>query len=124
FEPTPGQSADDALANLRAQYDERVQDFTQDQKIDALVEEQLADDEAEADAMAEETETVPADTEEADGEQPVTDEAAPDPAVTLPAPPVMEETVIDGLQDDFEAAVEVFHATDLPPDGPDLGDLI
>ena len=36
-----GRPADDALADPRAAFDERVQDFVQDQKIDALVEEQM-----------------------------------------------------------------------------------
>ena len=52
FVPNPGQSANDALLDLRAQYDERVQDFTQDQKIEALIDEQLRDNEAEVDPTA------------------------------------------------------------------------
>src|SRR5690606_6826874 len=39
YAPVPGQSADAALAALRAQFDDQVEDFVQDQKIDALVDE-------------------------------------------------------------------------------------
>jgi molecular chaperone DnaK (HSP70) len=38
FQPLPGQSLDDAVAALRADFDDQVKDFTQDQKIDALIE--------------------------------------------------------------------------------------
>ena len=144
FEPTPGQSAEEALANLRAQYDERVQDFTQDQKIEALIEEQLADDEAEAAAeTADPTTTDPTTTDPT-----TTDPTTPDPAVTLP-PFVADSdlikpidtrpiddgggvasdpddggevfqpvTVLDGLRDDFDAAVEGFHTA-----VPQLGEV-
>jgi len=40
FQPLPGQSSDVALASLRDEFDQRVQDFVQDQKIDALIDEQ------------------------------------------------------------------------------------
>ncbi|HEY8543454.1 MAG TPA: Hsp70 family protein, partial [Acidimicrobiales bacterium] len=38
FTPRPGQSANDALAELRRQFDDEVQDFVQDLKLDALAE--------------------------------------------------------------------------------------
>ena len=48
FEPRPGQSTDDALAELRDDFDRRVEDFTQDQKIDALISEAERDNAEEA----------------------------------------------------------------------------
>ncbi len=39
FTPIPGQSAEDALADLRGRFNDRVTDFSQDQKIDAVLEE-------------------------------------------------------------------------------------
>jgi hypothetical protein len=44
FQPAPGQSADVALAELRQRFDDQVEDFAQDVKIDALVEEQQRQD--------------------------------------------------------------------------------
>ena len=52
FTPSPGQSTEDALAELRDNYDEQVEDFTRDQKLDALIEEAQRDNEAEAAAQA------------------------------------------------------------------------
>ncbi|TPW11573.1 MAG: molecular chaperone DnaK [Acidimicrobiaceae bacterium] len=49
FQVAPGQSTEDALAALRDDYDQRVQDFTQDQKIDALVREAQRDNADDAD---------------------------------------------------------------------------
>jgi hypothetical protein len=48
FEPAAGQTTEQALAALRDDYDQRVQDFTQDQKIDALVREAQRDNAADA----------------------------------------------------------------------------
>ncbi len=48
FDPAPGQTAQEALAEMRDEYDQRVQDFTQDQKIDALIQEAQRDNEADA----------------------------------------------------------------------------
>ena len=42
FDPEPGQSTEDALGELRDQYDSIVTDFVQDQKIDELVQAELA----------------------------------------------------------------------------------
>ncbi len=43
FRPAPGQSVDDAVASLRYEFEDRVRDFAQDQRIDALIEEQQQD---------------------------------------------------------------------------------
>ncbi len=40
FRPYPGQTLDDAVASLRYEFEDRVRDFAQDQRIDALIEEQ------------------------------------------------------------------------------------
>lgn len=47
FALVPGQTADQALAVLRDQFDQRVQDFNQDQQIESLIDEQRRDNEAE-----------------------------------------------------------------------------
>ena len=47
FDPAPGQTTQEALTELRDDYDRRVQDFTQDQKIDALIQEAQRDNETE-----------------------------------------------------------------------------
>lgn len=44
FQPLPGQSVDDAIAALKADFEDRVHDFAQDQRIDALIEDQRAED--------------------------------------------------------------------------------
>ena len=46
FRPGPGQSVDDAVAALRYEFEDRVRDFAQDQRIDALIEEQNEEDAA------------------------------------------------------------------------------
>ncbi|MET1002983.1 MAG: hypothetical protein ABWZ15_14320, partial [Acidimicrobiia bacterium] len=38
FQPQPGQSANDALASLRQEFSDQVEDFVQDVKIDAVIE--------------------------------------------------------------------------------------
>ncbi|HZP28317.1 MAG TPA: Hsp70 family protein [Acidimicrobiia bacterium] len=43
YQPVPGQSVESAIANLQDQFQDRVHDFTQDQKIDALVAEEQRD---------------------------------------------------------------------------------
>jgi actin-like ATPase involved in cell morphogenesis len=48
FDPAPGQTTQEALAALHDDYDQRVEDFTQDQKIDALIQEAQRDNEADA----------------------------------------------------------------------------
>ncbi len=48
FDPAPGQTTQEALAELHDDYDRRVEDFTQDQKIDALIQEAQRDNEADA----------------------------------------------------------------------------
>ncbi len=49
YHPYPGQSAEDAIAGLRHAFEDRVHDFAQDQKLEALIEEQQQED---ADAAA------------------------------------------------------------------------
>ena len=83
YQPLPGQSTEDALAALRDEYDQRVQDFTQDQKIEALIEEEMRDN---AEDAAEETpaEEAPL-TVDTDGDG-VPDAPAPtDPTAETPA---------------------------------------
>ncbi len=46
FRPGTGQSVDDAVAALRYEFEDRVRDFAQDQRIDALIEEQQQEDAA------------------------------------------------------------------------------
>ena len=48
FRPGTGQSVDDAVAALRYEFEDRVRDFAQDQRIDALIEEQNEEDAAAA----------------------------------------------------------------------------
>jgi actin-like ATPase involved in cell morphogenesis len=43
FTPVPGQTADDALADLRARFNDRVKDFAQDEKLDAVIDELSAE---------------------------------------------------------------------------------
>jgi actin-like ATPase involved in cell morphogenesis len=49
YHPYPGQSAEDAIAGLRHAFEDRVHDFAQDQKLEALIDEQRQED---ADAAA------------------------------------------------------------------------
>jgi len=43
FQPRPGQSANDALAELRQEFDDQVEDFVQDMKLAAVIDEQTRD---------------------------------------------------------------------------------
>lgn len=79
FQPAAGQSTQEALAALRDDYDQRVQDFTQDQKIDALVREAQRDNAADATAA---TGTTGAAADPAAGSAPV---PPPDAADVSPA---------------------------------------
>ncbi len=63
FTPIPGQSADDALADLRGRFNDRVRDFAQDQKLEAVVDE-LAVEETPATGEATEPETTEPETTE------------------------------------------------------------
>jgi hypothetical protein len=71
FRALPGQSADDALADLRARFNDRVKDFAQDQKLDAVVTELSAEDADQA-AVATEVDTLRGELEQrlADWEAP------------------------------------------------------
>jgi len=91
FVPNPGQTTNDALLNLRAQYDERVQDFTQDQKIEALIDEQLRDNEAET------------------ATDPTLDPAADptlDPTLDPTADPTLDPTATEGESTEGDPAVD------------------
>ena len=48
YNPSSGQSIDDAVAGLRYEFEDRVRDFAQDQRIKALIEEQREKDAEEA----------------------------------------------------------------------------
>ena len=104
FQPGAGQATDEALAGLRDQYDQRIQDFTQDQKIQALIEEQLRDNEADpADPLAPADPAVidPAVIDPTLIDPAATDPAAVDPAVVDPAldPMVVDPAVVDPAVD-------------------------
>jgi actin-like ATPase involved in cell morphogenesis len=126
FQPRPGESTEAALAAMRDDFDRRVQDFVQDQKIDALVDEAERDNQAEAAAAAPATTTPEA--------PPVAVEVPDDPASTLgdPAPtlgdPVSDSPGADpggsdrgapgALVDDFDTAAGRFEvAPDLIESG-------
>ncbi len=115
FEPAPGQSTEDALAMLRDQYDQHVQDFTQDQKIEALIEETQRDNEAEAETGdpvvdpplgTDDPDSNDADAVDADPDVTVVADPGPasDPRVTLPT--TVFDTVTATLNDDFDAIVQ------------------
>ena len=101
----PGQSADDAMANLRLQFNDQVGDFAQDLKIDALVDEQRADDDSDVETETEtetdiETET---ETETAtDGEAAAESEAEPEESA--PTEPPVEPGEDVQREDDSTAA--------------------
>jgi hypothetical protein len=87
------------LAGLRDQYDQRIQDFTQDQKIQALIEEQLRDNEADlADPLAP---VDPAVIDPVATDPVATDPVATDPAAVDPAldPAVVDPAVVDPVLD-------------------------
>ena len=56
FQPLPGQTTEQAVASVRDQFEDKVEDFSQDQKIDALVEEQHREDAVQAALDAQVTE--------------------------------------------------------------------
>jgi actin-like ATPase involved in cell morphogenesis len=84
FTPIPGQSADDALADLRARFNDRVTDFAQDQKLDAVIDDLKAEPETPADEPTG-TETTPPETVEP---EPGAEEGAPsEPGDEVPPEP-------------------------------------
>ena len=97
FEPRQGQSTDDALAELRDDFDRRVEDFTQDQKIDALISE-VERDNAEEAAPVSTPGVLVDDFDDLIGadaviDEPVGDEVGADEAVI--DEPVVDEVVVD-----------------------------
>ena len=103
YQPGAGQTTDDALAGLRDEYDQRIQDFTQDQKIQALIEEQLRDNQADPASPA--------------GAAAPTDPTTIDPTTIDPAtidPATIDPTTIDPATTTDPAA---------PEPGPILGGM-
>ena len=110
FQPLPGQSADEALVAMRDDFDQRVQDFVQDQKIEALVAEAERDNQdAAADAAAAPTDpaatTAPAaptddtptdPTAQADPSAPTDDAASTDAPAITDDPTATDDTTITG----------------------------
>ena len=127
FQPNPGQSAEAALADLRTQYDERVQDFTQDQKIEALIDEQMRDNQADAadptspnatDPIMVDPSAIDPTIDPSTGESlPFQDTAMPDPVVTLTAPVPQTMIATEDVMSDPDDGGEV--ASD-PDDGGEV----
>ncbi|MEZ5215664.1 MAG: hypothetical protein R2715_03485 [Ilumatobacteraceae bacterium] len=127
FRPVPGQSTDEALASLRDSFDREVHEFSQDQKIDALIDELRRTreaDEPEAIIGAVDPEFRPAVMPE-DGSMSDDDDAStesPSMSDTEFRPAVMPE---DGsMSDDDDASTESpsmsdteFRPAVMPPDG-------
>jgi len=101
FEPRPGQTTDEALAEMRDDFDDRVRDFVQDQKIEALVNEVERNNRADAEAEAEAALPTAVDTDVS-----VTDVISPEPPVS--------DVSDGGLEDDFDAAADQFTAVSVP----------
>lgn len=59
FRAAPGQSVDEAVAALRYEFEDRMRDFAQDQRIDALIEEAREDEPVPADQAPPETPAEP-----------------------------------------------------------------
>jgi len=98
----PGQSAEDAIANLRLQFNDQVGDFAQDLKIDALVDEQRVEsDDDDGEVEAEDPTLAESIDEDETGE----DESTAEPATESPS----DEASIDNADD---PAVETIETTD------------
>ncbi len=112
FDPAPGQTTQEALADLRDDYDRRVEDFTQDQKIDALIQEAQRDNEAEAATPADgETPTaVPVDTAVEDEDEVSDDEPSDEDA-----------TVEESTSESFVLTADALDTAELEP--TELADL-
>lgn len=125
FDPAPGQTTQEALAELRDDYDRRVEDFTQDQKIDALIQEAQRDNEADAaaaaatPAAADTPPVVPVDAaveDEADG--PADDVSPVDPDALEPTDD--DATVEESTSESFVLAADPLETAELAQ--TDLGD--
>ncbi len=111
FDPAPGQTTQEALAELHDDYDRRVEDFTQDQKIDALIQEAQRDNEAEA---AAETDgdtplAVPVDAAVDDNTEASSDDDSsidPTPVDPTSADPTSDEPTEDEPTDDRDIEAE------------------
>ena len=109
FRAYPGQTVDDAVASLRYEFEDRVRDFAQDQRIDALIEENKPD--MPADKPAEMPGEMPAGEMPADkpaempGEMPATDVPADTPTempADKPAETPSGTPAAGGLADVFD----------------------
>jgi hypothetical protein len=127
FDPQPGQSTADAMATLRDQFDDTVQDFTQDQQIDALIEEVQRDNDAEAAADAAPADPVAPPVDDADdaddADEPGATTNPPDDAddpgaiqVTDADDPSRDGTP-DGTPSDADATVTDANNDGLPDEG-------
>ncbi len=102
YRAAPGQSVDEAVATLRYEFEDRMRDFAQDQRIDALIEQARTDGREAADEPSPEAVEDVTDDIAATGSASTDDEATDDgPVVT---------DVFD------EVAEDVAGADDTPPD--------
>ncbi|MEO1064146.1 MAG: Hsp70 family protein [Actinomycetota bacterium] len=100
YRAAPGQSVDEAVASLRYEFEDRMRDFAQDQRIDALIEQARDEDEA-----TEATEPADEATDEATGEAIEPADAATDETTDLEAAPPIVADVFDELPpDDHDGA--------------------
>jgi len=131
FSPDAGQSTDEALAALRDEYDQRVQDFTQDQKIEALIDEQLRDNEAEAEvgtesdaATGEAVSDLPAGEEPEEVELDASGDALPGEVLDPPIVDLVDPPIIATLDPAVVDAVADAIGEGIPGPGPDTGTII
>lgn len=85
FEPRPGQSTQEAVAELREAFDLRIDSYVQGERIDALVEAEMADEAEPGDDVDEpDGSTDPMTSDEEPGATPSTSEGPPDEPVGEP----------------------------------------
>ncbi len=121
FQPRPGESTEAALAAMRDDFDRRVQDFVQDQKIDALVEEAERDNQAEA-AEAAAAATATAAPEAPPADPTVIDPTVGDPTVVDPAATDPADDGVEVPDDDADPALGDPVASEPAPDEPVAAD--
>jgi hypothetical protein len=99
FQPRPGQTAEDAVAELRDQVDLHIDNYVQGERIDALIEAQKADDAEEAAAAA-------------------AVDPAPAPPLVMTAPvPDLTDTIRPQLVDVFDEDAGLAPAAPIDPSG-------
>jgi actin-like ATPase involved in cell morphogenesis len=127
YRPDGDASTEDALAELREKFDQRVTDFTQDQKIEALIEEELRDNAAE-DAPPAEGEEVPADATSDEGaaaEEATVEEAAGDEPAAADEPAAEGEGAPEPQPEEAPTLDPAIDLADLGiKPGIDLGDVL